>query len=357
MKVIACATNYGEGGLGHHLALIVEEARQQNRLTRYYAAGIQPGDPLGEVMRKPVLSHLIQYTPLRFSPGKKNYFGGELSDRVFAGHLHAPVEIFTGFVGQSEHSFQRARKLGAHTLELEAANSYVSNVLARHAWARRQHPIEQTWMNKAQADKTLREYKLADTIIVASEYTKQSFLDAGVPAEKLRRRIVPTRPRFIPSANKPGDGIFRILYVGQLSVAKGVPLLLKTFSRMKSKNIELTLVGGWATRPMRLYLQEWLARDPRIKMAPGDPLPHLHRADVFVHPTYEDGWGSAPAEAVACHVPVVVTEDTGMKELVTEGVNGYIVPTGSWEAILERLEHLYEHPNTLPIMQEKSLAR
>jgi len=45
-------------------------------------------------------------------------------------------------------------------------------------------------------------------------------------------------------------------------------------------------------------------------------------------------------EAIACGVPVIVTENTGMKEYVKEGVNGYIVPTGSYKAILERLEYL-----------------
>jgi glycosyltransferase involved in cell wall biosynthesis len=46
-------------------------------------------------------------------------------------------------------------------------------------------------------------------------------------------------------------------------------------------------------------------------------------------------------EAMACGLPVIVTEATGMKEHVSVGENGYIVPTGSWEAILERLEFLW----------------
>jgi glycosyltransferase involved in cell wall biosynthesis len=79
-------------------------------------------------------------------------------------------------------------------------------------------------------------------------------------------------------------------------------------------------------------------------MAPGDPLPALRRADVYVHPTYEDGFAYSPMEALACGVPVIVTEDTGMKEHVVEGVNGYIVPTGNWEALLERMEHVLNHP-------------
>jgi glycosyltransferase involved in cell wall biosynthesis len=77
---------------------------------------------------------------------------------------------------------------------------------------------------------------------------------------------------------------------------------------------------------------------------PGDPLPVLQKADVFVHPSYEDGFGYAPMEALACGVPVVVTEDTGMKEYVRDGVNGFIVPTGSVDAIVAALRHLARQP-------------
>lgn len=49
-------------------------------------------------------------------------------------------------------------------------------------------------------------------------------------------------------------------------------------------------------------------------------------------------------EALACGVPVIVTEDTSMKEHVREGMNGYIVPTGCWQAIFERVEHLRRFP-------------
>jgi glycosyltransferase involved in cell wall biosynthesis len=70
----------------------------------------------------------------------------------------------------------------------------------------------------------------------------------------------------------------------------------------------------------------------------------LHTADVFVHPSYEDGFGYAPMEALACNVPVIVTEDTGMKESVVDGHNGYIIPTGDGDALLDRLRRLCNGP-------------
>jgi glycosyltransferase involved in cell wall biosynthesis len=127
------------------------------------------------------------------------------------------------------------------------------------------------------------------------------------------------------------------------AVTKGVPVLLDAFRRLKGE-VELVLLGGWGSRGMRKYVQSCVATDSRVRVSVGDPLEELRSADVLVHPSYSDGFGYAPMEALACGVPTVVTEDTGMKEHVREGVNGWVVPTGSADAILEKLEHLRRHP-------------
>lgn len=343
-KTIACSVPYGAGGLGQHFAQVVEDARAEGVLSRYCSPQIKNGDEeTGQVVSENRSALLFRYTPVRFSAGWKSHLGGDLFDHAVAAHLSEPVTSYLGFGGQSLHSFHQARQLGAQRLELLAANSHVSNVARLHDLARKQYPLEHSWLNEPQIKKTRREYEMADVILVASDYTRDTFLAEGVPEEKLYRVHYETRSRFQPPAERPSDGIFRVVYTGSVTVMKGVPLLLEAFSRLKGE-AELTLVGGWASRGMKRYLQEWQVREPRLKIAPGDPLPHLQRADVCVHPSYEDGWSYAPAEALACGVSVIVTEDTGMKELVQEGINGYIVPTGDWEAILERLEHCRKSP-------------
>lgn len=334
-KSVACSAPYGSGGLGQHFTQIVEETRQDGKLAAYYSSGVQPGDACGRAV--PVSSkRWLQYTPLRYSPGWLNHLENEAFDRAVAAQLE-PVQEFEGFGGQSLHSFRRLQHLGCQTLCLQAANSHVNNVTRQHQQAIQQFGIEPSWLNPAQRRKTLREYEMADIIYVGSEYTRQSFLAAGVSDRKLYKRLFKTHPRFVPPQSRLDDGIFRVVCTGSLTVMKGIPVLLEAFSRLPERDAELILIGGWATRGMRRYLQSWLARDSRIKISPGDPLPHLHRASVYVHPTYEDGFAYAPMEALACNVPVIVTEDTGMKEHVKEGINGYVVPTGNWEAILERL--------------------
>ena len=338
--VIACNAPHGSGGLGQHLAQLVTAARAGGGPVRYYSTGPAAGDAAGVAVGPGAYPWLARYTPVRFSPGWKNGLNGELFDRAVARRLAGPVATYTGFGGQALRSFRRARLLGATELLLQAANSHVDHLARRHAEAIRRWPIESSWLNARQQRRTRAEYATADMIDCASQYTWDSFVAAGVPAAKLRRIALLPGERFRPPPARPAAGVFRVVYVGSLSVMKGIPVLVEAFAKLARKDAELTLVGGWGTTGMKRYMQTALARDPRIKVAPGDPLPHLHRASVCVHPTFEDGFAYAPMEAMATGLPVIVTEDTGMKEHVREGENGYVVPTGDVDALVQRLEHL-----------------
>jgi glycosyltransferase involved in cell wall biosynthesis len=326
--------------LGQHVTQVIEEARTSASLERYYATIPKAGDDLGRAVSQWSLFRLIGYTPLRFNRAAVVHLGADWFDRAVARELAGPVGVFVGFVGMSLRSFVRARRLGAARMELHAASGHVDHVTRQDAAARRRHPIESGWLGESQRAKSRKEYEQADVIWVASEYSRRTFIEAGVDEKKLSRIHLRTAARFTPPPAKVNDGVFRAIYVGSLSVGKGVPLLINAFSRLPMREAELTLVGGCSTRRMRKFLEQAVARDPRIRIAPGDPLPQFQKANVCVHPSYQDGWGYAPAEALACGVPVVVSEDTGMKELVREGANGYVVPTGDEDALYERLEFL-----------------
>ncbi len=339
---IACNAAYGSGGLGQHLKQIVEENREQN--LRYYSSKPESNDQDGNLISLPLLPYIFKYTPVRFSSGWKNYLNFELFDRAVAKQLQ-PGHTLISFNGQSLRSFHKAQKLGYQTLILESANSHVANVKRQYQKAFKDYPIEEDWLNNTLYHKIVEEYKIADMIYVNSEYARQSFITEGISPDKLRRRVLKVASRFQSiltdqtNQSPPKDDVFRIVYVGSLTLRKGISVLLEAFSRLSGK-AELTLVGGSGTRGMRLYLEDWLQKEPRLRITSGDPLPHLRNADVYVHPSYEDGFAYAPMEALACGIPVIVTEDTGMKEYIQDGINGYVVTTGSWEAILERLEHV-----------------
>lgn len=338
-KTIACSAPYGSGGLGQHFSFIVEEARSQNCLREYYTPRPRWDDPCGRTVQvSPRKQFLMQYSPMRYSPGWLNYFANDWFDRAVAAVLAPGDELNITGAGQALHSFQRARELGYSVLALQADTSHINHVAIQNLKAIRAFGIEPSWLNEALRRKTLQAYELADLIYVTSDYSYQSFLKAGIPQSKLRTIRLSIHPRFTPALRCRNDGVFRVLYCGSLTVTKGIPVLLEAFSRLPGRNVELILVGGSTTRGMRRYLEAWKQRDSRIQVTSGDPLPYLQRASVYVHPSYQDGFAYAPMEALACGVPVIVTEDTGMKTCVQEGKNGYVVPTGDWEAILDRLK-------------------
>ena len=206
--------------------------------------------------------------------------------------------------------------------------------------ARSRHPLEGSWASRL-LERNLAEYAQADRVYYASRYIRESFLEQGFPEERLAGFPLTPDPRYeLAGAREPSDR-FEIVYVGSLAVHKGVPLLIDAVRRLSQADIRLRLVGGWATPGVRRFVQRACATDRRIVVCPGDPLPHLRAARLYAHPAYEDGFGYAPAEALAAGVPLLVSEDTGMKELIAPGRNGLILPTGDLDALTETIEAAY----------------
>jgi glycosyltransferase involved in cell wall biosynthesis len=73
-------------------------------------------------------------------------------------------------------------------------------------------------------------------------------------------------------------------------------------------------------------------------------------SDVFVFPTRFDSFGMVVAEALACGLPVIVSENAGAKDLIEEGVNGWVVPAGNAAALAERMAWCAAHPTEVRAM-------
>lgn len=340
MKTVACAAPYGEGGLGRHLAEVIERARAESQLATYYCLKVKRLDgPVGQEVHDRIAPVVARIPPMRFDQGWKTFAGCERFDKLVARRLVA-AHTHIGFSGQSLRTFLRARTLGVGRLELVSPTAHVNHVARQHATAYETHGIERGWLSERLRHKCLREYEVADAIVVTSSYAYDSFVSQGVPTTKLEMSELGPHPRFATrNGTRMRSGSLRVVYVGGLSVAKGLPVLLEAFGRLRDLDAELTLVGGWGSRPMRRYLEDACGQDSRVRIAAGDPLPHLLLANVLVHPSYQDGLGLAPLEALACGLPVIVTEDTGMKDRIRNPTNGFVIPTGDVEALLGRLEY------------------
>jgi glycosyltransferase involved in cell wall biosynthesis len=323
----------GKGGIGRHLQEILDALDRAGR----------PAVELESSLRAPadtVARGLSAAAPLlRLSPGLRTWRGAVVSDRLAARRL-PQAEHLIAFNPEALASFGAAASRGYESLWLVSATAHMAHVLRRHALAYDQHPLERSWAAHL-LRRSLREYARADRILVSTPYVRDSFLREGTPAEKLALFPLTPAPRYRPEAGGGEASTFDIVYVGGISVVKGIPLLLEAVGRLPQKDIRVLLVGGVGSPAMRRFIERALAREPRLRMFRGDPLPRLRAARLYVHATYSDGFGYAPAEALACGVPVILSEDTGAKELLEQGGGGLVVPSGDAAALSAAVEAAY----------------
>ena len=341
--VVSCPAPFGAGGLGRHLKEI-SDALDRRGPQALCMCGVvldhmmPSASALRQELRVPVVRTPLKRL-LRFSPALANLRRSVAFDGYAAQRL-PQAEHLIAFNGQALEQFSAAKQAHYESVSLISANSHLSNVVRQHAKAHRQYPLERSWATRL-VRRNLSEYEHADRIYVASRYTWESFVHEGYPEELLSLFPFVPDPRYAPGDASVQADTFDVVFTGRLTVDKGIPLLVDAVRRLDHADLRLVLVGGWSSRGMRRFLEEAAAHDPRISVGPGDPLPHLRRARLCAHPSYEDGFAYAPVEAMACGVPVLVSEDTGMKDLVQPGVNGLILPTGELPALSEAIDAAY----------------
>jgi glycosyltransferase involved in cell wall biosynthesis len=346
---VSCSAPLGTGGLGRHLQELVDalgrRAQPSFCISGSTRAAGEAVDASASARRitarstRELLGARMLRLRLPLSPGIRARASAADFD-AFAARRLADAEHLIAFNGQALHQLAAARAAGYRTQTVVSANSHMRRVIRQHELARRQYPLEGSWASRM-LERNLREYEQADSVFVASRYIRDSFLEEGFPEERLTWFPLTAHPRFDGAVRAPRGDAFEIVYVGSLAVHKGVPLLIDAVRRLPFEDLRLRLVGGSGSRGMRRFVEQACAADARIVAGPGDPLEYLGRARLCVHPAFEDGFAYAPAEALASGVPVIVSEDTGMKELIDSPSSGLVLPTGELDALSDAIEAAY----------------
>jgi len=339
--VVSCAAPLGSGGLGRHLQEIVDALarREQSTVCICGSARSSANPSRHRRLRTGALSAALSLPPLQLGAAQRMLDHSREFDAYAARQMPA-AEHLIAFSGSALKQIRAARRGAGPSISIVSATSHLRLLVRQHARAHAQYPLEGSWAKRL-VGRSLKEYAQADRIYVASDYARESFLAEGFGEDALALFPLTPDPRYAPGPARGSSSTFDIVYVGGLSVVKGVPVLIDAVRSLPQADIRLVLVGGWASRGMRRFVESACAQDARITAGHGDPLPHLRAAALYVHPSYNDGFGYAPAEAMACGVPVIVTEDTGIKDLVEPGRNGAVLPTGDVGALTEAIEAAY----------------
>ena len=277
--------------------------------------------------------------------------------RAVVGHWSAcdSVEAVIGAVADRVLAFAKAR--GARVLGHPVC-SHPASVAALVGRAYADLGLDPAGAAPANMPRRLAEIDLCDRLVVDSLFVARSFEERGVRPERIAI-ISPAvdRTRFLPrTADERNRKTFRVVCVGTVTPRKGQHLLLRAWRRLKLPGAELVLIGppGRHASAVLSGFAGSYAHHPRVPNAALRAL--LVSASVFVLPSVEDGFAQAPLEAMACGVPVIVTQNVGMADLLTDGYGGFVVPAFDVDRLAERLETLYRNSTLADAMGDDASA-
>lgn len=172
------------------------------------------------------------------------------------------------------------------------------------------HNIKKTWLKKV------------DGYIAISNYVKSQLLLTGVPEEKIYVKY-----NFVnepPSDLVQKDDFF--LYVGRLSVEKGLDVLIDAFGSKELKGVKLKIIGDG---PLKLKIVEAARENSDIeylgKLPYAQTYVYMQKANALIFPSkWNEPFGRTIVESFAAGTPVIGAAVGGVTELIKPGINGLL---------------------------------
>jgi|LakMenEpi03Aug12_release.lakeMendotaPanAssembly.Ray.scaffolds.fasta_scaffold09082_7 glycosyltransferase involved in cell wall biosynthesis len=280
---------------------------------------------------------------------------GRFSAEVFRRRGLAEGSTVFGFTCGNLEQLRLGRQVGARTLhvQVDPGPAWYATRAAAYAALPEAGPAPSV-PSAGFLDRLREEMSLADRLIVHSAHSLRSLAAAGFDIS--RGRVVP--PAFTPSGLGrprtllPGRPL-RVLFVGYVNLAKGFHVLAEAVRELGS-DVALTVVGGRQLPPS--YLRQ-VAPDVQFTghVAQAEVARRMAEADVLVFPTLSDGFGLVQLEAMAQGLPVIATSACG--EVVRDGVDGFVVPSGEAAPLVARLQRLRREPDLYAAMSRAALIR
>ena len=217
-------------------------------------------------------------------------------------------------------------------------------------------PVADIW-----AKLRLRLYPRASRVVLLNERA-QEFFDKS---PGIKTMVMPN-PIVIETEYEPGDSDYEvpsehlIVAMGRLSREKCFDLLIRAYSSFAAEYSDwnLMILGEGPERDSLEALLDELGLGDRVKLPGTIRYPHvmLKRADMFVSSSELEGFPMALCEAMACGLPVIATEyHAAVRDIIEDGQNGILVPTGDSEALAATMIHLIDDPHERKRLAENSV--
>lgn len=280
---------------------------------------------------------------------------GELKQRL----ILAPFESIDSDIVHFEFSGLAVTYLDA--LDGLARNSRL--VVSCRGAAEQIEPLR----NPARAEQLAAVFSAVDLIHCVSDDIAATARALGAPENKIlvNRPAVPVAG-FAPLRRSPGtlrDGPLQVLSVGRLHWKKGLDDGLRSIAALRQRGIDVRyrVAGGGDQHEKLSFMIDQLGLTNVVELlgtcTEDTVKTELGRCDVVLLPSLSEGISNAVLEAMAAGRCVVTTDCGGMSEVVTDGVDGFVVGIGDTAAMTDRLEQLANDPGLLARLSNAAAER
>ncbi len=268
-----------------------------------------------------------------------------------------PCDVYVGLSGSSLGAGKKIQLQGGrYVCDRGSAHISTQDYLLREEHMRWDIPFSGIDSRAIDIEET--EYARADIITVPSTFARLSFIERGLPDSKLRVLSYGVNlARFQPVA-KPATNGFDVLFVGGMSLQKGVQYLIQAFQKINHAAKTLTFVGVPSPELISVFRSRglWPRNTQVLGHVPQVELKKiLSRSHVLVLPSIQEGMAMVMAQAMACGCPIVASRNSGACDLFVDGEQGFIVPIRDVNVLTERLQHLADKPHERDEMGQKAL--
>ena len=152
-----------------------------------------------------------------------------------------------------------------------------------------------------------------------------------------------------------------VISVGTLKARKCMDKTLEAFARLADEygDATLTIVGiGEMEQALRAQIAE-LHLEGRVTLTGGLPheevLRRMAQSDLFVLPSWGEGYGIVYIEAMAAGCIAVGAENEGIADTITDGENGFLVPAGDTDAVERVMRAVFAHPEAYEALRARGM--
>ncbi|RZJ99821.1 MAG: glycosyltransferase, partial [Flavobacterium sp.] len=209
--------------------------------------------------------------------------------------------------------------------------------------------------SKEKLDRKTQELELADVVIGPGQFVLDSLPQWAGHKKVIMSPFGSPEKRITTFSDKEEHSTsqlerpLRILFVGSMSQRKGLGDLMEGMCRVKSKNVELVVMGSLLDS-MHFYRSQF----PAFIYEPGrsheQVLKLMRTCDVLCLPSIVEGRALVMQEAMSQGLPLIITPNTGGADLIKEGETGFLVPIRSPEVIAEKIEWFASNRNRIEEM-------